>query len=46
MENEQAVSTKLDAGIVKALDDLSKPLFDKLGDYLDLWKTVEESRIW
>ncbi|MCL2319623.1 MAG: aldo/keto reductase [Treponema sp.] len=46
LENEQAVSTTLDAGTIKALDDLSKPLFNKLGNYLDLWKSVEESRIW
>jgi aryl-alcohol dehydrogenase-like predicted oxidoreductase len=45
-ENTAAVETKLSPEILKALDDLSKPLFDKLGDYLDIWKKPEESRIW
>ncbi|MDR0670020.1 MAG: aldo/keto reductase [Treponema sp.] len=45
-ENAAAVETTLPPEILKALDDLSKPLFDKLGDYLDLWKKPEESRIW
>jgi aryl-alcohol dehydrogenase-like predicted oxidoreductase len=45
-ENAAAVETKLPPETITALDDLSRPLFDKLGDYLDLWKKPEESRIW
>ncbi|MDR2136397.1 MAG: aldo/keto reductase [Treponema sp.] len=45
-ENAAAVETKLPPQTLKALDDLSKPVFDKLGDYPDIWKKPEESRVW
>jgi aryl-alcohol dehydrogenase-like predicted oxidoreductase len=45
-ENAAAVETKLPPETVKALDDLSQPLFDKLGGCLDIWKKPEDSRIW
>jgi aryl-alcohol dehydrogenase-like predicted oxidoreductase len=46
LENEKSIDTKLSPDIAKALDDISKPLFDKLSEYLDIWKTPAESRIW
>jgi aryl-alcohol dehydrogenase-like predicted oxidoreductase len=46
LENEKSIDTRLSPDIVKALDDISKPLFDKLSGYLDLWKTPAESRVW
>jgi aryl-alcohol dehydrogenase-like predicted oxidoreductase len=45
-ENAAAVETRLSPEIMKELDDLSAPLFEKLGAYLDIWKKPEESRVW
>jgi aryl-alcohol dehydrogenase-like predicted oxidoreductase len=46
LENEKSIDAAIPEDIVRALDDISKPLFDKLADYLDLWKIPAESRIW
>jgi aryl-alcohol dehydrogenase-like predicted oxidoreductase len=46
LENEKSIDTGLSPGIVKALDDISKPLFDKLSGCLDIWKVPADSRIW
>jgi aryl-alcohol dehydrogenase-like predicted oxidoreductase len=45
-ENASATETILSDEILKALDDLSQPLLDKLGHGLDLWQSPEKSRIW
>jgi aryl-alcohol dehydrogenase-like predicted oxidoreductase len=45
-ENASAAETVLSGDILKALDDLSRPLLDKLGHCLDLWQSPEKSRIW
>jgi aryl-alcohol dehydrogenase-like predicted oxidoreductase len=45
-ENSEAAETMLQAETVKALDDLSAPLFEKLGDFLDMWNAPDNSRIW
>jgi aryl-alcohol dehydrogenase-like predicted oxidoreductase len=46
LENEKSIDTTIPEDIVKALDNISKPLSDKLTGYLDLWKIPAESRIW
>jgi aryl-alcohol dehydrogenase-like predicted oxidoreductase len=45
-ENGEAVETMLSAETARALDDLSAPLLDKLGNFLDMWNAPENSRIW
>ncbi|MDR1060002.1 MAG: aldo/keto reductase [Clostridiales bacterium] len=46
VENAQAAQTRLPPDVALALDGISKPLMDKLGDHLDIWQPLESSRIW
>jgi aryl-alcohol dehydrogenase-like predicted oxidoreductase len=45
-ENAQAAQTRLAPDVIRALDDISKPLMDKLGDHIDMWQPLGSSRIW
>ena len=45
-ENTTAAETVLSGEILKALDDLSRPLLDTFGHCLDIWQSPEKSRIW
>ena len=44
-ENIASIETKLSAEIIKVLNDLSQPIFEKTGNYLDLYNG-SNSRIW
>jgi len=45
-ENMASVETKLSAEILKDLTDLSQPIFEKTGQYLDLYRGAVNPRIW
>ncbi|MDR2787871.1 MAG: aldo/keto reductase [Candidatus Accumulibacter sp.] len=45
-ENAAAAETVLPGETLSALDDLSRPLLEKLGACLDLWQSPDKSRIW
>lgn len=44
-ENAAAVSTELSADVVKALDDASAPIKEKMNGELDIWRPGKDSRI-
>jgi hypothetical protein len=39
-ENAQAAQTRLSSDVVRALDDISQPLMDRLGDHIDMWQPL------
>ena len=45
-ENINSFETKLSDETVKELNDLSQPIFDKVGDYLDWYSGSNNPRIW
>ena len=45
-ENVASIETKLPAETIKTLKDLSQPVFDKIGDYLDWYRGSVNPRVW
>ena len=45
-ENVASIGTKISAETLKALTDLSQPVFDKIGEYLDWYRGSANPRVW
>ena len=45
-ENMKSFEIKLSSDVIKEMDDISKPLFDKVGDFLDIYRGTNDPRVW
>jgi len=46
LENIKAIEISLTPDVVSALDAASEPMLQKLGPVVDIWKNLEDARVW